>query len=117
MTANRTHTTVSTHSTPNAATPATVAEARIRSWPADHGIHGSPFLSHRVTLGGATLAYTGDTAWTDALIELAADADLFIAEAYFWDILVPYHLRHADLVTHAEYAAFELAHDGLSLTL
>lgn len=118
--------------------PTTVAGATIRSWPVDHGIHGGPFLAHRLTLGGATLAYTGDTAWTDALIELADGTDLLIAEAYFWDKPVPYHLRHADLLehkdrlasartilthmstdmlAHADHAAFDLAHDGLSLTL
>jgi len=117
------------------AAPTTVAGATIRSWPTKHGIPG---LAHRLSLGGTTLAYTGDTAWTDALTELAAGTDLLIAEAYFWDKPVPYHLRHADLLehkdqltnartilthmstdmlAHADRAAFELAHDGLSLTL
>ena len=47
------------------------------------------------------IGYTGDTAWTDALIDVAAGADLLIAEAYYRDKAVPYHLRHADLVAHA----------------
>ena len=28
-------------------------------------------------------------------------ADLLIAEAYYWDKVVPHHLRHADLLDHA----------------
>src|SRR4029077_14889043 len=51
-------------------------------------------------IGGRTIAYTGDTAWTDTLIDVADGTDLLIAEAYFWDKPVPYHLRHADLVEH-----------------
>ncbi len=117
------------------AAPTTVPGATIQSWPVNHGIHA---LAHRLTLGGTTVAYTGDTAWTDALTELATGTDLFIAEAYFWDKHVPHHLRHADLLehtdqlasartilthmstdmlAHADHAAFDLAHDGLSLTL
>jgi ribonuclease BN (tRNA processing enzyme) len=117
------------------AAPTTVADATIQSWPVDHGINA---LAHRLTLGSTTVAYTGDTAWTDALTELAAGTDLFIAEAYFWDKPVPYHLRHADLLEHADQlastrtilthmstdmlahandAVFALAYDGLSLTL
>ena len=38
---------------------------------------------------------------TCALPILAAGADLLIAEAYYRDKAVPYHLRHADLVAHA----------------
>ena len=37
----------------------------------------------RVTAGGATLAYTGDTATCDALDGLAAGVDLLLAEASF----------------------------------
>lgn len=120
------------------ATPTTISGVPLRSWPVEHGAQAGPSLAHRLTLGGKTVAYTGDTAWTDALIDLAAGTDLFIAEAYFWDKPLPNHLRHADLVDHADQlssdrtilthmstdmlahadrAAFELAHDGLSLTL
>jgi ribonuclease BN (tRNA processing enzyme) len=118
--------------------PTAVGAASVRAWPVDHGLAGGPFLGLRLELGGRTVAYTGDTAWTDTLIELAAGSDLLIAEAYFWDKPVPYHLRHADLVAHrrrltsrrtilthmstdmlahAHEAAFDLARDGLVLDL
>ncbi len=40
----------------------------------------------RVTMSGKTIAYSGDTAWTDTLLEVAADADLFICGVYTLDI-------------------------------
>ena len=40
----------------------------------------------RVTISGKTIAYSGDTAWTDALLEVAAGADLFICGVYTHDI-------------------------------
>ena len=62
---------------------------------------GAPALALRLTLpGGKVIAYTGDTAWTDTLIDLAADADLLIAEAYFRDKAVPHHLRLSDIDRH-----------------
>ncbi|GAB3495166.1 MBL fold metallo-hydrolase [Nocardiopsis coralliicola] len=39
----------------------------------------------RLEHDGAALAYSGDTAACDALVELAADADLFLCEASFHD--------------------------------
>ena len=116
--------------------PTAVGAATVRAWPVRHGMAGGPCLGLRLELGGRTVAYTGDTAWTDTLIDLAAGSDLFIAEAYVWGKPVPYHLGHADLVAHrhqltsrrtilthmsddmlahAHEAAFDLAHDGLVL--
>jgi ribonuclease BN (tRNA processing enzyme) len=40
----------------------------------------------RMTVGGKTIAYSGDTGWTDTLLEVAADADLFICQTYTIDI-------------------------------
>lgn len=57
-------------------------------------------MALRVTLDGRVIAYTGDTAWTGDLAAAAAGADLLIAEAYCYDRLIPYHLRHADLAGH-----------------
>jgi ribonuclease BN (tRNA processing enzyme) len=47
--------------------------------------HFVPNLGVRLTAGGAALAYTGDAAADDALLELARDADLLLAEASFAD--------------------------------
>ncbi|WP_436501690.1 MBL fold metallo-hydrolase [Actinokineospora sp. HUAS TT18] len=115
-----------------------VGAVTARAWQVNHGMAGGPFLGLRLELAGRTIGYTGDTAWTDTLVDIAAETDLFIAESYFWDKPVPYHLRHTDLVAHrdeltservvlthmstdmlahAHEAAFDLAHDGLSIDL
>jgi ribonuclease BN (tRNA processing enzyme) len=64
-----------------------------------------PALALRLTIAGKVIGYTGDTAWTDALTEIAAGADLLIAEAYYPAKNVPYHLRHEDLVAHRDQLA------------
>ena len=113
----------------------TVAGVRAEAFAADHP-SGAPALALRLGLGGTVIGYTGDTAWTGALVEVAAGADLLIAEAYYWDKTVPFHLRHADLVAHRDElasartvlthmsadmldhrdeACFETAEDGLVL--
>lgn len=113
----------------------TAAGVQATAWAADHP-SGAPALALRLALGGKAIAYTGDTAWTDALVEVAAGADLLIAEAYYRVKNVPYHLRHADLAAHRgrlasrrivlthmsddmlehlDQACFETARDGLIL--
>src|SRR5262249_51214506 len=46
---------------------------------------GAPSTAVRITGGGKTLAYSGDTEWTDALLKIASGADLFISECYDYD--------------------------------
>lgn len=43
---------------------------------------GAPSTALRLTDGRTTLAYSGDTEWTDALLPIAAGADLFIVECF-----------------------------------
>ena len=116
---------------------ATVVGVQVTAWHVDHP-SGAPPLALRLDLAGTIIAYTGDTAWTDDLIEVAAGADLLIAEAYFREKNVPYHLRLVDLTDHsqqltarrlivthmsadmleqADELSFETASDGLRLDL
>ena len=69
-----------------------VTTARVR-----HGPPEGPFHALRIAIDGKVLAYTGDTEWTDALIDIGREADLLIAEAYFYDKKVPLHLDLATL--------------------
>jgi ribonuclease BN (tRNA processing enzyme) len=77
------------------------AGVAVTAFAADHpsGAESEP-LALRLNVGGAVIGYTGDTAWTDALPEVAAGTDLLIAEAYYRSKRIPYHLRHDDLVEH-----------------
>lgn len=61
---------------------------------------GAPPFALRVAVGGRTLAYTGDTEWTEALVPACRSADLMIAEAYFRDRATRYHLDLATLEAH-----------------
>jgi len=64
----------------------------ITPFPVVHGESGGPFLAYRVEAEGRVIAYSADTEWTETLIPLGRDADLFIAEAYYYDKLVKNHL-------------------------
>jgi ribonuclease BN (tRNA processing enzyme) len=115
----------------------TVAGITVVAWEVNHP-SGAPPLALRLDIAGKTIAYTGDTAWTDALVECSASADLLIAEACYRDKNIPYHLRQTDLYTHRDRLtaerivlthmsadmldhpdpiAFQAAHDGLTFTL
>ena len=121
-------------------TTATAGGATVQAWEGDHP-SGAPPLILRLSLAGRVIAYTGDTAWTNAITQAAADTDLLIAEAYFQDKNIPYHLRLADIDTRQEQITarrvilthmsddvlhmapgpdgnhFEQAYDGLAITL
>ncbi len=61
---------------------------------------GAPAFALRLACEGRTLAYSGDTQWTEALVDVAAGADLFVCEAYFYDKPVKYHLDYRTLMQH-----------------
>ncbi|MDO5030729.1 MAG: MBL fold metallo-hydrolase [Corynebacterium sp.] len=44
-------------------------------------IHPVPTVGYRIEADGQVFAYSGDSAWTDQLVELARDADVFVCEA------------------------------------
>jgi ribonuclease BN (tRNA processing enzyme) len=112
--------------------PARVTAIPVRHTPATaaHGL--------RVELGGHTVGYSGDTEWTDALVEIAAQTDAFICECLSMSKAIPLHLsartidqhrrsldtRHL-ILTHlgpekisaGPIAGATVAHDGLVVTL
>jgi ribonuclease BN (tRNA processing enzyme) len=65
-----------------------------------HGESGGPFLAYRVEAEGRVIAYSADTEWTETLIPTAREADLFIAEAYYYDRIVKNHLSLKTLEAH-----------------
>ena len=113
--------------------PAEINGVAVRAAFTRHGPVEGPFVAYRLTAEGKTIAYTGDTEWVDALIDIGRDADLLIAEAYFYDRKVPLHLDFAtlhsklpliapkrlilthmneDMLSHADELPFETAEDG-----
>lgn len=91
---------------------------------------------YRINVDGKVLGISGDTEWTERLIDIGRDADLFVSEAYVYDGPVRMHLAYRQLVenlplirpkrliiTHMSEAmlsrsdiAYETAHDGLTVT-
>ncbi|MFL5760254.1 MAG: MBL fold metallo-hydrolase [Thermomicrobiales bacterium] len=118
--------------------PTAVGGGMVTAFAVDHP-SGAPAYALRVGLGGRVLAYSGDTAWTEVLPEVARGADLFVCEAYCFDKEVKSHLSYATLrqhrdrftcrriiLTHAsadllarrgevDSAVAEVAHDGMEL--
>ena len=59
---------------------------------------GSPALAFRLEIGDKVIAYTGDTEWFDGLIPILKNADLLIAESYFYEKPIKYHLNYRTLM-------------------
>ena len=72
----------------------------VTPYPVVHGESGGPHLAYRVEAEGRVIAYSADTEWTETLIPAARDADLFIAEAYYYDKAVKNHLSLKTLEAH-----------------
>jgi ribonuclease BN (tRNA processing enzyme) len=72
----------------------------VTPFPVVHGESGGPFLAYRVEAEGRVITYSADTEWTETLIPAARDADLFIAEAYYYDKVVKNHLSLKTLEAH-----------------
>lgn len=77
-------------------------------------VHTPETLPHgvRIKAGNKVISYSGDTAWTPALIELADGADLFICECNFFDSAVEGHLNYKTFRAHDS----ELRYKRLILT-
>jgi ribonuclease BN (tRNA processing enzyme) len=97
---------------------------------------GAPAYAVRVDGPEGSLAYSGDTEWTDALIDAANHVDLFVCEGYSpqpvkWHLDLDSLARHRSqltckqlLLTHlsptalaADLTGWQVAHDGLHLDL
>ena len=63
---------------------------------------GAPSYALRVEYGGRTLAFSGDTEWTEALAEAAAGADLFICECNSYDRQIPNHLNYREILARRD---------------
>ena len=78
----------------------TFGKVKVTPYPVVHGESGGPFLAYRIEAEGRVITYSADTEWTDTLIPAACGADLFIAEAYYYDKIVKNHLSLKTLEAH-----------------
>lgn len=117
--------------------PTPLVGAQVTAFAVEHP-SGAPAFALRLDYCGRLVTYSGDTEWTDTLLEAARDADCFVCEAYTFDRKLRFHLDYATVraaaprfgarrivLTHmgpsmlarrAE-AEFECASDGLVLSL
>jgi ribonuclease BN (tRNA processing enzyme) len=110
----------------------------VTPYQAVHGEPGGPFLAYRFEVEGRTIAYTGDTEWTEDLVCAGFEVDVFIAEAYFFEKKVKLHLdvdtlrqnldrvrpkrlvlthMSDDVLSRMSWLPYETAFDGLVIEL
>lgn len=77
--------------------PAQIGSLRVTAEPVVH-FSGAPPYALRVECEGRTVAYSGDTEWTEALGKVAAGANLFICEAYYFEKKIKFHLNYHSLM-------------------
>ena len=79
------------------ATP--VGEAVVTGYEVPHP-SGAPAYALRVEMAGKVIGYSGDGEWSEALVEVARGADLFICEVYYFERIIRNHLSYATLCEH-----------------
>jgi ribonuclease BN (tRNA processing enzyme) len=79
--------------------PTPLGPARVTPFAVAHA-SGAPAYALRVEYGGKIVVYSGDTEWTEALVEAVDGADVFVCEAYFFDKRVRHHLDYRTLMEH-----------------
>jgi ribonuclease BN (tRNA processing enzyme) len=109
----------------------------VTAHPVEHP-SGAPAYALRLACGGRVIAYSGDTAWTDQLLEVARGSDLLIIECYAFERKAGHHLdfetlsarrqelgahrvllthMSAEMLRHTPGDGWETAEDGLLLEL
>jgi ribonuclease BN (tRNA processing enzyme) len=115
-----------------------VGRVRVTPFHVLHDDRAGPCLGFRFEAEGKVIAYSGDTEWTDTLVEVGREADLFICEAYTRDKPVSTHmalsllernldrirpkrlvLTHmsADMLARRAEVPYETAEDGMIIEL
>jgi len=115
-----------------------VGALRVTAFHVLHDDRAGPCLGFRFEAEGKVIAFSGDTEWTDALIDIGHEADLFLCEAYTRDKPVATHMalssleRHLgqirpkrlilthmsnDMLARRAELAFETAEDGMIVKL
>jgi ribonuclease BN (tRNA processing enzyme) len=115
-----------------------VLDGRFRRRTRDLTVLGPPGTETRLRQAGhqpdGSMAYSGDTEWTDALLAAADGVDLFLCEGYRptpvkWHLDLETLARHRDRLTcrrlvlphlsqaalDADLSGWEVAHDGMVL--
>ncbi len=79
-----------------------VGSIRVTPFHVAHDERAGPCLGLRIEAEGKVLAFSGDSQWTDSLIEVGRNADLFICEAYTRDKPIATHMALSLLEKHLD---------------
>jgi ribonuclease BN (tRNA processing enzyme) len=77
-----------------------IGNLRVTPFHVRHDDKAGPCLAYRIAVDGKVICYSGDTEWTDVLLEAARRADLFICECYMYEKQVRAHLSLSALRQH-----------------
>lgn len=80
-------------------TPLELGPATVTPFEVIHS-SGAPSYAVRLDYGGRTVAYSGDTEWTNSLLDVAQGSDLFVCECNFFDGEGPGHLNYRTVLEH-----------------
>jgi ribonuclease BN (tRNA processing enzyme) len=117
---------------------AEIGSMRVIPFHVRHDDRAGPCLAYRIAVEERVIAFSGDTEWTDTLIEVGRDADLFICEAYARDRAVRAHMSLAllerylpeihpkrlvlthlseEMLAHSGEVPHQIAEDGLVIEI
>lgn len=82
--------------------PAELAGCSVSAFPMVHDERAGPCQGYRLGYDGKVFAFSGDTAWTEALIPLAAGADVLLVECYTYETRLANHLDYRSLAENRE---------------
>jgi ribonuclease BN (tRNA processing enzyme) len=77
-----------------------IGNVRVTPFHVVHDDRAGPCLGFRIEAEGKVIAFSGDTEWTDALLDIGHEADLFICEAYTRDKPIQTHMALSILEKH-----------------
>ncbi|MGH6672954.1 MAG: MBL fold metallo-hydrolase [Xanthobacteraceae bacterium] len=72
--------------------PSEVGGVKVTPYHVVHDDRAGPCLGFRFEAEGKIIGFSGDSEWTDALIDIGHEADLFICEAYMRDRPIKTHM-------------------------
>jgi ribonuclease BN (tRNA processing enzyme) len=75
----------------------TIAGCEITGFDVSHNPLTAP-MGLRIATEGATIGYSGDAAWSEALVEIARGADLFVCAVWSFDTMDPTFIDLATLL-------------------
>jgi ribonuclease BN (tRNA processing enzyme) len=97
-----------------------IGSLEVTPFPVVHGNSGGPFFAYRIAVEDRLIAFSGDTEWTDVLVEVARDADLLLIECYSYDKPIRNHLnfktieRNLARLTAKNLILTHMSHDMLA---